>query len=323
MSGSYTAHFEDWLAKKNNNLYAVTCHSGTQALEIIASFYRVNSGIQPPTVLIPSLTYVATANAWRRAGWRIAIIDTDAYGLMDLKKIPKDLSWQAICPVGLYGHALSEKYWGWKQAVCIEDAAQHWLSNNCHRLGTSAISFDPTKNFNSYGNGGAIVTNDRQVYDYARDWTTNHPEVERGSTGTNSRMSEIDCAQMLVKAGHIDKWQKRRADIVKHWMDRLHNTSIRSLIDSGNFSQHCYHKFVLQVEDRDKLQKDLSIRKIETKIHYKDPIQDLGAYQDCEGPNLLGASYSLSRKCLSLPIYPELTDLEVEYIIDSVLDCSS
>lgn len=322
MSGSYTAHFENWLAKKNNSLYALTCHSGTQALEIIASYYRYyGASINPPTVLIPALTYVATANAWRRAGWKIAIIDTDAYGLMDLKKIPKDLSWQAICPVGLYGHAVGQKYWGWKNAVCVEDAAQHWLADNCTRLGTAAISFDPTKNFNSYGNGGAVVTNDRQLYDYAKDWTTNRPDIESGTTGTNSRMSEIDCAQMLVKAKHIDAWQKRRADIAKHWMDRLRNTSIRSLIDAGNFATHCYHKFVIQVEDRDKLQKELAVRKIETKIHYKDPIQDLGAYQDCEGPNLLGASYSLSRKCLSLPIYPELTDLEVEYIIDQAIDC--
>ena len=69
------------------------------------------------------------------------------------------------------------------------------------------------------------------------------------------------------------------------------------------------------------MQRNLALRKIETKLHYKDPIQDLPAYQHCESPSMMSASHALSRRCLSLPIYPELTDLEVEYIADQVLDC--
>jgi dTDP-4-amino-4,6-dideoxygalactose transaminase len=104
-------------------------------------------------------------------------------------------------------------------------------------------------------------------------------------------------------------------------IDRLNKTSVRSLIDRSNVDQHCYHKFVIEVDSRDILQRNLALRKIETKVHYKDPIQDLPAYQQCQGPDMMSASHALSRRCLSLPIYPELTDLEVEYVIDQVLDC--
>jgi dTDP-4-amino-4,6-dideoxygalactose transaminase len=319
MSGNYTIEFENWLAQKNHSQYAVTCHSGTQALEIIATYYN-KSLITPLTVLIPALTYVATANAWHRAGCNIVIADTDNYGIMRPEKVPHDIQYQIACIVGLYGAAPG--YWPAGKTL-IEDGAQHWLSANCERIGqATAISFDPTKNLSNYGNGGAVVTNNRDLADFARDWCRNgHPSMHE--VGTNSRMSEIDCAQLMIKAKYIDQWQKRRGEIARHWIDRLSKTSVRSLIDRSNVDKHCYHKFVIDVDNRDILQRNLALRKIETKIHYKDPIQDLPTYQKCQGPDMLSASHALSRRCLSLPIYPELTDLEVEYIIDQVLDCVS
>ena len=96
MNGPRTAHFELWLAGKNQTKYAAVCHSGTQALEIIASFARQRLGINPPTVLVPSMTFPASANAFVRAGWNLHFIDTDAYGNMDLKKIDPDTSYQVI-----------------------------------------------------------------------------------------------------------------------------------------------------------------------------------------------------------------------------------
>jgi dTDP-4-amino-4,6-dideoxygalactose transaminase len=78
---------------------------------------------------------------------------------------------------------------------------------------------------------------------------------------------------------------------------------------------------VIDVDNRDLLQQKLADRGIETKIHYRHPLHELPAYEGCKGPGLLSISSSLARRCLSLPIYPELTDLEVDYVIDSVLDC--
>lgn len=319
MAGNYTAEFENWLAKKNHSKYAVTCHSGSQALEIIAEYYHQQSSAHPPRVVVPAVTYVATANAFIRAGWEIYIADTDKYGLLDKKKIPQDLSIQATVLVGLYGAAVNaDRFWG--TDLIIEDGAQHWLSNNCTRIGNAtAVSFDPMKNLNAYGNGGAVVTDDIDLLEFAREWT-NNGKPKHSTIGTNSRMSETECAQMMVKTKYIDDWQKRRKNIALYWLGRLKNSGIRSLIDAQNFETHSCHKFVIDVDARDILTKNLAIKGIETRVHYKEPLHELSAYADYAGPDILSVASSLSRRVLSLPLYPELSDLEVEYIIDSVLD---
>jgi dTDP-4-amino-4,6-dideoxygalactose transaminase len=223
--------------------------------------------------------------------------------------------------VGLYGAALRDMQPVCNRAVLLEDGAQHWLSDGCKRQGeATAISFDPTKNLANYGNGGAVVSNDRNLLDYARNWVNNGKHTRHTETGTNSRMSEIDCAQMMVKTRHIDAWQKRRGEIAAHWIARLKQRDVRSLIDDSNFKDHSYHKFVIEVDNRDQVQKQMSLRKIDTKVHYADPLWDLPAYEGMGEHNMLSSAYALSRRCLSLPIYPELTDLEVEYIIDQLLE---
>jgi dTDP-4-amino-4,6-dideoxygalactose transaminase len=319
MSGNYTAEFENWLAKKNHSKYSVTCHSGSQALEIIAEYYRAQSSTNPPRVVIPAMTYVATANAFVRAGWEVHIIDTTANGILDKKKVPDNLSVQATVLVGLYGAAVnSDRFWA--TDLIIEDGAQHWLADNCNRVGNAtAISFDPMKNLNAYGNGGAVVTDDMDLLEFAREWT-NNGKPNHSNIGTNSRMSETDCAQLMVKTRHLDEWQQRRANIAEYWMSRLKNTPIRSLITVDNYNTHCYHKFVIDVDQRDLLQRNLALKNIETRVHYKEPLHELPAYSNHVGPDILSVASALSRRVLSLPIYPELTDLEVEYIIDQVLD---
>jgi dTDP-4-amino-4,6-dideoxygalactose transaminase len=265
------------------------------------------------------MTYVATANAFIRAGWEVYIADTDTHGLLDKKKIPNELSVQATVLVGLYGAAVNADRF-WATDLIIEDGAQHWLSNNCTRIGNAtAISFDPMKNLNAYGNGGAVVTDDIDLLEFAREWT-NNGKPKHSNIGTNSRMSETESAQMMVKTKYIDQWQARRKNIALYWLGRLKNTGVRSLIDAQNFETHCCHKFVIDVDNRDILERNLSVKGIETRVHYKEPLHELPAYADYAGPDILSVASALSRRVLSLPIYPELTDLEVEYIIDSVLD---
>jgi dTDP-4-amino-4,6-dideoxygalactose transaminase len=325
MSGNYTYEFEDWLARRNHQPYAVTCHSGTQALEIIAEWMLLQAGRpDTPTVAVPTMTYPATLNAFIRAGWNIHIVDTDQYGVMDLAKLEYKTSIQAVCGVGLYGQsidAITQTLWALTHPV-IEDGAQHWLSNDCKRVGDCAISFDPTKNLANYGNGGAVITASESLRDFARNWTSNGKQTKHAEVGTNSRMSEIDSAQMLVKTRYIDRWQERRRTIAQHWMEMLKkHPDITCLIDHSNFDKHCFHKFVIHVDRRDILQSNLTLRGVETKVHYATPMHELPAYQQYPAPDLLSAGSSLARRCLSLPIYPEMTDLEVEYVIDSLLDC--
>ena len=327
MNGPFTQQFEEWLAQKNHSNYAVLCHSGTQALEILAGYYCTEHNLHPrpnpPTILIPAMTFPASANAFVRAGWNIHLIDTDAYGNMKFSDIPKDLNYHAILGIGLYGAALHDSL-KWIVPLVIEDAAQHWLSNRCNRSReATAISFDPMKNLNNYGNGGAVVTNDRNLSDYARNWCDNGKRSGHAQTGTNSRMSEVDCAQMMIKTAYLDQWQARRESIARRYIAAFRDAPFRCLIDDSNVSSHCFHKFVIDASNRDQLQADLKSAGIDTRVHYQHPLHELDAYQQYAGPSLLSAASSLSRRALSLPIYPELTDSEVEYIIDSVICCVS
>jgi UDP-2-acetamido-2-deoxy-ribo-hexuluronate aminotransferase len=174
MSGNYTAEFENWLAQRNHSKYAITCHSGSQALEIIAEYYRQQSPAHPPRAVIPAMTYVATANAFVRAGWEVYIADTDAHGLIDMKKIPSDLSVQATVLVGLYGHSVEqfgERFWA--TDLVIEDGAQsfgaiHNGKRSCNLSLISTTSFFPSKPLGCYGDGGACFTNDIKLADKMR-----------------------------------------------------------------------------------------------------------------------------------------------------------
>ena len=327
MNGPYTAQFESWLANKNKTKHAVTVHSGTSALEVIAGYFK-DEFVITPCVLIPSFTFAATANAFIRAGWDVHFVDTDANGVLDLDKIP-DISYQAVVLVGLYGasitHILESRMWSqWdlKGLIVIEDAAQHWLADNCTRISDSAaISFDPMKNLPCYGNGGAVVTNNSDLVEYATKWRQNGSPSNQ-SVGSNSRMSELDCSLMLVKGQYIDQWQARRQQIGTYWEQRLKDTPARCL-SAKNSDSHAFHKFVIDIDNRDWLRLQLEERKIDTKIHYMQPLHEISPYRQYPGPDILSCASALARRVISLPIYPELTDNEVEYIIDQVLDCVS
>lgn len=328
MNGNNTVEFEHWLARRNSVSYAVTCHSGTQALEIIARRIAQDCSLDQPTVLIPAMTYVATANAFANAGWNIHFVDVDNHGLLDKRKLPELNTYHAVVLVGLYGASIT--HWGnsrifneWNHAdvAIVEDAAQHWLAADSARLGlASAISFDPMKNLACYGNGGAVLTQHRDLAEYARSWRDNGRANNHANSASNSRISELDCAQLLVKTKYIDQWQARRRKIAQYWIERLENSAARPLIDQTNCHDHAYHKFVIDVDNRDQLCAGLADKKIETKIHYERPLHELdGIFRQWPGPGMLSTASALARRVLTLPCYPELTDLEVEYIIDQLL----
>ena len=298
---------------------------------IIATYWAEQETIKPPTVVLPAVSYVATANAFIRSGWDVYFADVDAYGIINPDTIPDSLSYQAIVPVGLYGaavtHHMSVRHWQqWIKdgTVVIEDAAQHWLAADCKRIGHgAAISFDPMKNLACYGNGGAVITDVDDIANYAKDFRDNGKHIAHRGTGSNSRMSELDCATMMVKAAHIDDWQARRKYTAWEYMDGFKNANLRCLIDDTNFYNHAYHKFVIEIDNRDEVRARLAELGIETKVHYEYVLPDLPAYRQYSGPDMMSACYSLSRRVLSLPIYPELTESEVEYIIKSVLEIVS
>jgi dTDP-4-amino-4,6-dideoxygalactose transaminase len=315
MDGNYTIEFEYWLAKKNQSRYAITCHSGTQALEIIAEYQKKKFDSRQK-ILIPAMTFPASVNAFIRANYDVSIVDVDHRGIIDMSTV--NYRYDYVLLIGLYGAGIKEYSYN-IDAKIIEDAAQHWLADNCQRSGlAAALSFDPTKNLANYGNGGAIVTDDLSLSEFARNYR-NNGKYSHEIAGTNSRMSEIDCAQLLVKTRYLDQWQARRKIIAKYWYEIFSKHNIKCFINEQNIQLHGLQKYVLDLDNRDTVRDKLSQRKIETRVHYSKPLFELSTYDSLHHPGFLSRASALSRRVLSLPFYPELTDLEVEYIAEQLI----
>ena len=325
VGGHYTRSFEEWLKYRTSTKYAITVHSGTQALEIIAR-YKKSIHVPPrgllsgphggvnPKIRIPNLTYPATLNAFITAGWDVELCDTDKYGILKLdgqRQSPGSYE----CLVGLYGKKPWEQSKIEKSYGVIVDGAQHWLVCDGHVGSGMAISFDPTKNLCASGNGGAIVTNDEKLYLYATSYRDNCKPYFH-DVGTNSKMSEIDCAHLLVRVKYIDEWQKRRQEISDYWCDRFSELPLTCL--SNTKDPHAHQKFVVYLPDRNSLHTHMMLNGIDTKRHYEYVLGDLPTAKNFVKPDLLSTSVMLSRGVLSLPMYPELTDIEINYIADKV-----
>ena len=332
MNGPYTQSLEEQLARRINMPNIICVGSGTQALEMIArfhyeSFYGITT--KSPTVVVPALTYPATINAFISSGWKVIIGDvTPDNGILDISKIEEDFD--AVCVVGLYGHPVFDDWFLRRQEghtrlagkIVIEDAAQHWLASDySQRPIMKAISFDPTKNLPNYGNGGAIACWDEYTDQWFRMYRDNG-KPHTNSYGTNSRMSEVDAAQMLVKLKYLDDWQERRLEIAEYYIQRFKDEApgVRTFMsDMRNRAMHGLQKFVIEIDHRDRVKDLLYQDGIECKVHYDRPLHEMEPYQSFPGPKMINNASALSRRVLSLPFYPELTDLDIRYIADRVI----
>jgi len=315
LEGPFTREFEAWLCKRTGSQYATLVHSGTQALEFIAKSIRdMNDSkvvqYNPDKIVLPNLTYPATLNAFLNTGWEVELVDTDKNGLLPdqyLLNVGKP-----TCYVGLYGASTNRMAW----RGTIVDGAQHWLVADGNIGDAMAISFDPTKNLPSSGNGGAVVTNNSYIHDFIENYKNNGKGKNFLTPGTNSKMSEIDCAHLMVRTKYIDQWQERRKQIRLYYIEEFKDIPVRCLSDG--FERHADQKFVIYTDRRSQLQHEMNQLGIETKIHYDRPLSELAVAKDLVKPDFLSVSSMLCRGILSLPIYPELTDSEVEYIADRI-----
>jgi dTDP-4-amino-4,6-dideoxygalactose transaminase len=318
VGGEFTAKFEEWLRKRTGCKYATVTHSGTQALEFIAQYasYQdfLNGNEGNPVISVPNITYPATLNAFINNGWRVIIEDTDKWGIM--LHDTNDWYGNYACHVGLYGAA--GRTFQYHHPNVIVDGAQHWLAGGDNVGIGMAISFDPTKNLPASGNGGAVVTHNKALYDYV-NLVKDNGKPNHDYPGTNSKMSEIDCAHLLVRTKYIDTWQQARKNIRRQYINEFRDLPIRCL--SKDFMLHADQKFVIYTENRDALYAYLLENGIEAKIHYKKTLSELPIANDhriLSKPDMLSTSVHLVRGLLSLPIYPELTANEIEYVINKV-----
>jgi dTDP-4-amino-4,6-dideoxygalactose transaminase len=282
-------------------------------------------------ILIPGISFDATTNSVLMAGHTPVFCDTDHNALIDLESMDTALTGAGVNCVmypNLFGHIvdydrfrIQTEFFN-NNMLVIEDAAQsfgaYYKGQPSGSLGDiSVLSFDPTKNLNNYGSGGMILIDRVDQYESLLDLRDNGKHSNHTFFGTNSKMSESDCAQMLVKLKHFDAWQARRTDIAEYYIDQL--TQYVDCVLPNEDVESAWHKFVIRLSERHNLKHYLSIEGIETKIHYSKALYETpvaNGYVNFD--QSFRESDAFTRECLSLPIYPELTDSEVEHIANCV-----
>jgi dTDP-4-amino-4,6-dideoxygalactose transaminase len=333
LDGEHTHTFEKTVAKMAERRYACAVGSCTQALifSLRAIDYPHQTGRSK--VLIPAQSFVATLNTVVEAGFDPIFCDVDPFtGLIDLNKIPVHHSEiAAVMYVNLFGNIIDydkltvyKQMWTEYEIPVIEDAAQSfgafWRGVPSGKLGDiSCLSFDPTKNLNNYGSGGMILTDDPEIWEKVNDMRDNGKGNDHMSSGTNSKMSEADCAQMLVKLKYFNNWQLRRREIADYYTEELDGYVI--IPDVHMNVEHAWSKYVIHHKDRGSIGTYLKDAGIETKINYTIPLHLYSlayAFDIDYSLGVLEGAEQFSRTCLSLPIYPELSDSEIETVVDTV-----
>ena len=334
LDGPYTEMFERQIAARCMRQYAVAVNSGTQALifaQHALGIYGNAESKESGKIMIPGVSFVATLNSVLMAGNDPVYCDVDHNALLDIESIDYALNGNidAIMYVNIFGNILDydrlvnvAKFFN-EDVKIIEDAAQSFgASYNgipSGKLGdVSILSFDPTKNLPNYGSGGMILTDDYDTYQFCLSLRNNGKVFNHDWAGTNSKMSEADCAQMLVKLKYFDTWQRRRKEIADFYVEHLTDWVDVLLPNQG--VDHAWHKFVIRVGSRSNMQGHLASKGIETKIHYETPLFEHPVGWDFidYAADIMRNSTAHSQESLSLPIYPEMTDSEVEHVVDSV-----
>lgn len=329
LDGPYTQMFERQMAQRCMRQYAVAVNSGTQALVFAQMATSRSEGAEK--VMIPGVSFVATLNSVLMSGNIPVYCDVDHNALLDIESIDYALDGNVdtIMYVNIFGNILDydrllnvARFFN-DGVKIIEDAAQSFGATYngipSGKLGdVSVLSFDPSKNLNSYGSGGMILTDDHDTYQFCLALRDNGKNLAHDFAGTNSKMSEADCAQMLIKLKYFDSWQRRRAEIADCYAEHLTDWVDVLLPNQG--VEHAWHKFVVRIGSRSQVQGYLASKGIETKIHYEQPLFEHPVGWDYidYAKDLMRGSSAHAQEALSLPIYPEMTDYEVEHVIDSI-----
>ena len=307
--------------------HAVAVASGTDAVELGLRAVGIGPGDE---VITQANTCVPTVTGIVRAGATPVLCDVDARsGLMDVDSLAGAIGerTRAVVPVHLYGQcadveAIAELCAPRAIAV-VEDCAQaHAASVRGRQAGTigatGAFSFYPTKNLGALGDGGAVVTNDPAAAERLRR-LRHYGQTDRyrhESFGVNSRLDEVQAAILRAKLSYLADWTDRRHQIAATYTEALEGYAVEPLAQAPDRG-HVFHLYVVRAPDRDRLQSELAHRGVATLIHYPIPIHRQPAFQAlASGPVPLESSEALCESVLSLPLYPELSDEEVEFVAE-------
>lgn len=309
--------------------YAVGVDSGLSALELSLRALGIGPGHE---VIVPAHTFTATAAAVTLTGATPVFVDVDPdTWTLDAKRIEDAITphTKAILPVHLYGlpadmHmilGIAEKY----ELLVIEDACQaHGAKYKGHRAGSmgnaTGFSFYPTKNLGGCGDGGMVTTNDSSVAETVLalrncgQKTKNVHEL----TPFNHRLDSLQAAILRVKLHYLDHWIEARRHSAALYRELLKGADVRLPADPPGY-QHAYHLFVIRSQKRDALQSYLKEHGIGTAIHYPAPVHLQPFYSN--GKDRRGefpVSEQLCKEILSLPLFPEMTDEQVNYVAEGI-----
>jgi dTDP-4-amino-4,6-dideoxygalactose transaminase len=319
IGGKYVKQFEEQFAAYIGTNYCVGCANGTDAIEILLKSVGITVGDE---VIVPSHTWISTAEAVTTIGGKPVFVDThpDFYTI-DVSQIESKITskTKAIIPVHLYGlpvemdeiMRIAKQY----NLKVIEDCAQaHGAMYKGQKIGTfgdgAAFSFFPGKNLGAYGDAGGMVTNNEEIAVLARK-IANHGRLgkyDHEMEGRNSRLDSLHAAILTVKLNYLEQWTEARRHNANLYNKHLSNSNLKLPI-APDYSRHVYHLYVVQVENRDKVQENLHQEGIATGIHYPLALPMLTAYSYLgHQPQDFPVSVGYTPKILSLPMYPELTE---------------
>jgi dTDP-4-amino-4,6-dideoxygalactose transaminase len=303
--------------------------SGTDALHLALRAAGVGPGDEVITV---AHTAVATVAAIEMSGARPVLVDVDPlYYTLDPQRVTAALTrrTRAIVPVHLYGQPAdlapiqdSTRRHG---LLLIQDAAQAhgatYRDSPIARWGDIAcFSFYPTKNLAALGDGGMVVTDDPQVAERVRllreyGWRSRYIS---DIAGQNSRLDELQAAILRVKLPHLQVENTRRLAIARHYTEVLAGCDLVTPAERPD-AQHVYHQYVIRSRQRDALREALRAQGIGAAIHYPTPVHTQPAYRHLRmAAGALAVTEALADEILSLPLYPELDDEQVECVASAI-----
>ncbi|MCF6156757.1 MAG: DegT/DnrJ/EryC1/StrS family aminotransferase [Candidatus Brocadia sp.] len=324
--GPFVESFENSIAKICSVKHAIGVSSGTDAILLALMACGIKNGDE---VITTPFTFFATAGSIARLGAVPVFVDIDpaTYNIDVSKIVPAvNKKTRAILPVHLYGQcadmdAILEIAHDNGLRV-IEDAAQAigavYKGKNAGSLGdVGCFSFYPTKNLGGYGDGGLVTTNDDGLAEFVKILRVHgsKPKYYHSHIGINGRLDAIQAAILSVKLKYLDSWSEKRRKIAAYYHEHLKGLSIRlPQIEPRNI--HIFHQYVIATSSRDALMKYLESKGIDTAIYYPIPLhlQKCFEYLGYKS-GALPESERASHETLALPIFPEITQKEQDYVI--------
>lgn len=327
--GSALEEFEKSFAEYTGVKYSVGVNSGTDALFLALKAFGVKKGDE---VITPNLTYISTALTAIHCGATPVLVDINpANYTIDTSQIRKKISkkTKAIIPVHLYGYPADMgeiiKICKEHNLYLLEDCAQaHGAKFAGGKVGGfgdfGAFSFYPSKNLGAFGDGGIITTNSDKLHGKILQ-LRNYGQKKRYefiTLGYNSRLDNLQASILNVKLKYLDDWNERRRSNAVLYMKYLAGLPIELPPHDSDKTYQVHHVFVIRTPKRDKLLQHLKDNGISAIIHYPRALSQTKSIKDiCKFGNV-NVSEKYASQVLSLPLYPELTQSQIEYICGKV-----